>query len=164
MRRAAARTSDSSTPLRAQYSATGTAASASSVSSTSAAWSASHRWATRSSCTITPARAASSQASVPGRTWRWKSASSAVSVRRGSMTTSDRPGSRAISFSVVRAWGMLWLCQGFLPTNTATSACSKSARTIVPSMWWLTQNSPVFSWARALERNRPPTARNSALP
>ena len=28
----------------------------------------------------------------------------------------------------VRAWGMLWLCQGFFPTNTATSQCSKSAR------------------------------------
>ena len=80
------------------------------------------------------------------------------------MTTSDRAGSRAISFSVVRAWGMLWLCQGFLPTKTATSACSKSARTMAPSIWELTQNSPVFSWARALERNRPPTARNRALP
>jgi hypothetical protein len=37
----------------------------------------------------------------------------------------------AISLSVVRACGMPWLCHGFLPTNTATSACSKSPRTIV---------------------------------
>ena len=41
-----------------------------------------------------------SQASVPGRTCRWMSASSAVSVRRGSTTIIDRAGSRAISFSV----------------------------------------------------------------
>ena len=80
------------------------------------------------------------------------------------MTISDRPGSRAISFSVVRARGMPWLCHGFLPTKTATSACSKSARTIAPSIWSLTQNSPVFSWARALERNRPPTARSESIP
>ena len=39
-----------------------------------------------------------------------------------------RAGSLAISFSTVRARGKPWLCHGFLPTNRATSACSKSAR------------------------------------
>ena len=78
------------------------------------------------------------------------------------MTIRQRSGSRAISFSVVRARGMPWLCQGFLPTNTATSQCSKSARTMAPSIRSLTQNSPVFSWARALERNRAPSARRVA--
>ena len=80
------------------------------------------------------------------------SASAAVSVRRGSITINARPGSRAISFSVVRACGMLWDIHGFLPTNIATSACSKSARVNVPSILPLTQNSPVFSCARALDR------------
>ena len=60
-------------------------------------------------------RAASSEASVPGRTWRWISASSAVSVRRGSTTIRVRVGSAAICFRVTRAWGMEWECQGFLP-------------------------------------------------
>jgi len=31
------------------------------------------------------------------------------------------------------AWGKLCDCQGFLPTNTATSQCSKSPRTGVPT-------------------------------
>ena len=109
---------------------------------------------TRPSCTSTAPMAARHQASVPGRTWRWRSASSAVSVRRGSMTISARAGSRAISFSVVRARGKPCDCHGFLPTKTPTSACSKSPRTWVPSIWPLTQNSPVFSWASALERKR----------
>ena len=38
------------------------------------------------------ASAASTRRRCPGRTWRWKSASSAVSVRRGSMTISERGG------------------------------------------------------------------------
>ena len=92
------------------------------------------------------------------------SASSAVSVRRGSTTIIDLAGSRAISFSVVRARGKLWLCHGFLPMNTTTSPCSISPRTLVPNIWALTQNSPVFSWARALERWRPaPKAASEAL-
>ena len=45
------------------------------------------------SCTSTPIIAASSQASVPGFTWRWMSASSAVSERRGSITIRQRAGS-----------------------------------------------------------------------
>ena len=77
---------------------------------------------------MTATSAARHQASVPGRTARWKSASSAVSVRRGSMTISARSGSRAISLSVVRACGMPWDCHGFLPMKSATSACSMSPR------------------------------------
>ncbi len=68
------------------------------------------------------------------------------------MTISARSGSRAISLSVVRACGMPWDCQGFFPMKSATSACSKSPRTMAPSIRALTQNSPVFSWARAFER------------
>ena len=94
--------------------------------------SASHDRATRPSCTSTATSAARHHASVPGRTARWKSASSAVSLRRGSMTISARSGSRAISLSVVRAWGRPCDCHGFLPMNSATSACSMSPRTIVP--------------------------------
>ena len=79
-----------------------------------------------------PRSAARHHASVPGRTARWMSASSAVSLRRGSMTISARSGSLAISLSVVRACGMPWDCHGFLPMNSATSACSTSPRTIGP--------------------------------
>ena len=57
----------------------------------------------------------------PGATWRWKSASSAVSVTAGSITTIERCSSLAIAFNVVRACGMLWLIHGFLPTKKATS-------------------------------------------
>ena len=87
---------------------------------------------------------------------------SAVSVRRGSMTTIDRFGSRAISFSVVRACGMPCDCHGFLPTNRATSQCSKSPRIGVPNILPFTQISPVFSWASALLRYCPPNARCTA--
>ena len=76
--------------------------------------------------TSTAPSAARHQASVPGRTCRWKSASSAVSVRRGSITIIDRAGSRAISFSVVRARGRPWLCHGFLPTKTARPRRARS--------------------------------------
>ena len=38
----------------------------------------------------------------------------------------SRSGSRAISRRVTRARGKLCDCHGFLPTNTATSECSKS--------------------------------------
>ena len=68
------------------------------------------------------------------------------------MTTSARSGSRAISFSVVRAWGKPCDCHGFLPTNSATSQCSKSPRIEPPNIFPFTQNSPVFSWASALLR------------
>ena len=48
----------------------------------------------------------------------------------GRSTISARSGSLAISFSIVRARGKPCDCHGFLPTNTATSACSKS-----PVVW-----------------------------
>ena len=77
---------------------------------------------------------------------------SAVSVRRGSMTIIARSGSLAISLSTVRARGKPWDCHGFLPTKTATSACSKSPRMWPPNILPFTQNSPVFSWASAFDR------------
>ncbi len=67
------------------------------TSSAPVACSASHARAMSPSCTTTAPSAASSHASVPGRTCRWKSASAAVSVRRGSITIMDRAGSLAIS-------------------------------------------------------------------
>ena len=79
------------------------------------------------------------------------------------MTTIERAGSLAIALSVVRAWGMPWLSQGFLPTNSATSQCSNSPRTGVPSIRPLTSASPVFSWAMALERNLAPKALSVAV-
>ncbi len=63
---------------------------------------------------------------MPGRTRRWKSDILAVSVTTGSMTIIDRAGSLAMSFSTTRARGKLCDIHGFLPTNTATSACSNS--------------------------------------
>ncbi len=116
-----------------------------------------------SSSTSTAPSAASSHASRPGRTCRWNSASSAVSVRRGSITMIERAGSLAMFLSVSRAWGMLCDCHGFLPTNRATSQCSKSPRTGVPNMSPLTQISPVFSCAMALERNFAPNALSVAV-
>ena len=83
---------------RARWRARPASRSASSPSSTSAA-----------------SRAPRHQASPPGRTWRWMSASSAVSVRRGSMTIIDRPGSAATALRTVRARGKPWDCHGFLP-------------------------------------------------
>ena len=56
------------------------------------ACSASQSPSTSASSTRTPSSAARHQASVPGRTCRWMSASSAVSVRRGSITISDAVG------------------------------------------------------------------------
>ncbi len=82
----------------------------------------------RSSCTSTAASAARHQASVPGRTRRWKSASFAVSVSTGSITIIERAGSLAISLSTTRARGKPCDIHGFFPTNTETSACSKSPR------------------------------------
>ena len=74
------------------------------------------------------------------------------------MTIIVRFGSFAMAFSVTRAWGIECDCQGFFPRNTATSQCSKSLRVIVPSMFPATRNSPVFSWASALDRYRDPRA------
>ena len=84
-------------------------------------------------------------------------------MRRGSITIIDRSGSLAIALSVVRACGIPWLIHGFLPTNSATSQCSNSPRTGVPSMWPLTSASPVFSWAMALDRKRAPNALSVAV-
>ena len=72
--------------------------------------------------------AATQKASVPGRTCKKWSASSAVLVRRGSITTIERSGSLAIWRRTRRASGKPWLFHGFLPKNTATSVCSQSAR------------------------------------
>ena len=108
--------------------------------------------------------AARSQASRPGRTCRWKSASAAVSVTLGSMTTIDRSGSLAIAFNVVRARGIPWLMYGFLPTKNATSQESNSPRTGAPNISPLTQISPPFSCAIADDRYLPPNALNDAEP
>ena len=91
---------------------------------------------------------------MPGRTCRWKSASSAVFVRRGSITISARPGSFAISFRTTRARGKPCDFHGFLPTKIATSACSKSGvvwQRERPKSCPSTQNSPVFSCASAFD-------------
>ncbi len=106
----------------------------------------------------------SRNASPPGRTWRWMSARSAVSVRRGSMTMSDRSGSAAIAFSVGRACGKPCAIHGFLPTKTATCARSKSGAVWVtwPNRCASIQISPVFSWASALDENRTPSAERVA--
>ena len=87
------------------------------------------------------------------------SASSAVSVTLGSITIMARAGSRAISRSVGLALGMPCDCQGFLPTNSASSQCSKSPVAKFPIIRSDTQNCPVFSWASALDRYFPPRAR-----
>ncbi len=92
------------------------------------------------------------------------SASSAVSVRRGSITINVRAGSFDSSFNVTRARGMECECHGFFPMKSATSQCSKSARVAAtPIMRAPTQNSPVFSCANALERHREPSARRVAV-
>jgi hypothetical protein len=74
------------------------------------------------------------------------------------MTIILRAGSLAISRSVTRACGIEWECHGFFPMKTATSQCSKSPRTMPPNILPFTQNSPVFSWARAFERYTVPRA------
>ena len=126
IRRAALRTRSSGTPHASQYFAIGSSAKWGSTSPSPSACRASHSLARRFSCTRTPSIAARSQASVPGLTCRWISASSALSLRRGSTTMRQRAGSLAISFSVTRACGKLWDIQGFLPRKNATSQCSKS--------------------------------------
>ena len=102
--------------------------------------------------------AARHQASVPGRVARWKSAISAVSLRRGSMTIRLRFGSFSISRSTTRVRAKPCDCHGFLPMNTATSQCSKSPCVPAPIILPSTQNSPVFSCASAFERYRLPSA------
>ena len=92
MRRATARTSDSDTPAIAHDCAIGTFARWARSSSRPLACSASQSPSTSDSSTNTPSSAARHQASVPGRTCRWMSAISAVSLRRGSITINDRAG------------------------------------------------------------------------
>ena len=108
--------------------------------------------ATRPSCTMMAASAARHHASVPGRTARWMSAIAAVSLRRGSMTISVRAGSFWISRRITRVRAKPCDCQGFLPTKTATSQCSKSPWMPEPVILPCTQASPVFSCASALDR------------
>ena len=83
------------------------------------------------------------------------------------MTISVRSGSLATALRTVRARGNPWDCQGFLPTKTSTSASSHSP--VVwhagrPKSWPSTQNSPVFSWARALDWYLEPKAARVARP
>ena len=113
---------------------------------------------------MTATMAARQKASVPGRTARWMSASSAVLVRRGSITIIVRSGSLPMARRTRRASGKPWLCQGFLPRNTATSACSKSARVWARYRRASTKASPVFSWAMALDRNWAPSRLVTAAP
>ena len=108
--------------------------------------------------------AATQKASVPGRTARWKSASSAVLVRRGSITTMARSGSLEMARRVRRASGKPWLCQGFLPRNTATSVFSMSERVWARYRRASTKASPVFSWAMALDRYWAPSRLVTAVP
>lgn len=61
-----------------------------------------------------------------------------------------------------RARGMPWLCHGFLPTNTVTSAWATSACMLPPSILPFTQNSPVFSCESAPALNFDPSARSVA--
>ena len=79
----------------------------------------------------------------------------------------DRPAPLRIGRDVTQNRRARWKpcdCQGFLPTKTATSVCSKSPRTPVPNITCSTQNSPVFSCANALELKTIPSARRVDAP
>ena len=77
----------------------------------------------------TATSAARHQASVPGRTRRWKSASLAVSVDDGVDHDHRALGVLGdLLAATTRARGKLCDIHGFLPTNTRTSACSNSPR------------------------------------
>ena len=108
--------------------------------------------AIRSSCTSTPISAASSQASVPGFTWRWMSAISAVSVRRGSTTIRAALGIlRDLAQRHARARDAVReprvLAEEERRPRSARSRRASSRRSSCSA----TQNSPVFSCASALE-------------
>ena len=77
MRRAAARSSSSSTPAISAKRATSIVPRWATTSASPVAWSASQSSARSCSWTSTAQMAARHQASVPGLTWRWMSASSA---------------------------------------------------------------------------------------
>ena len=117
------------------------------------------RWSTRSSSTRTASSAARHQASVPGRTWRWMSASSAVSVRRG--IDDDQRAVRVVGDLLELGAGAREAVR--LPRVLADEhrdlgvlvVAGRVARGL-PNSWPSTQNSPVFSWASAFERYRRP--------
>ena len=98
--------------------------------------------------------AARSQASRPGRTWRWKSASSAVSVtprvdhdHRAVGVVGDRLQRRAGAGDAVAHPRVL--ADEERDLAVLELAPHERRRTSCP----LTKISPVFSWASALERN-----------
>ena len=153
IRRAAARISSSSTPQRAAYSATGTARK-------------------RGEHRLGPVRVLGEERVVdePLLHDRAEQRREAPGVGAGAHPQVEvghlgglgaRPGrsrsarargpwrSRAAS---TRARGKLCDCHGFLPMNTATSACSKSPRVWPPYSCESTNHSPIFSCASALER------------
>ena len=90
---------------------------------------------------------------MPGRTWRWKSASSAVSVRRGSMTISGALG--IVGDLLERGAGAreaVGLPRVLADEDRDLGVLEVARAAWPPSIWPLTQNSPVFSWASAFER------------
>ena len=102
------------------------------------------------------------KASVPGRTCRWMSASSAVSVRRGSTTISVALGSSAIALSVGAGAREAVRLPRVLADEDARPRRARSRRVVWqrerPKSWPSTQNSPVFSCASALECSAMPSA------
>ena len=73
--------------------------------------------------------------SRPGRTWRWKSASAAVSVTRGSMTIINHGASLAIAFSVVVLAGCRRsLVTGSCRRRTPLRSARNSPRTVEPNI------------------------------
>ena len=161
-RAVAARTSCSSTPQSSQYLATSIPLKTFAISSKPSVFFATQSFLYKASWMRIATIADKRNASEPGLTCKKKSARSAVSVRRTSTTTIERFGSLAISFNVVRACGKPCVCHGFLPIKKATSVFAMSPRTPVPNIFPLTQNSPVFSCASALERCLLPIAARNA--
>jgi hypothetical protein len=64
---------------------------------------------------------------LPGRSGRWRSAMSATSVRRGSITIMRRPGVFLILFTSSRAPWKPFDSQGLHPSTTSRSVCSTSS-------------------------------------
>ena len=91
---------------------------------------------------------------MPGRSGRCSSATSAVSVRRGSITIIFRSGSFLISLTALRALLKPCASQGLQPSTTSRSQCSMSSavwQIWSPNSLPLTQKSPVFSCESALK-------------
>jgi hypothetical protein len=76
------------------------------------------------SATIRCSRPFSSAMSVPGWTWRNRSALAAVAVRRGSTTMSLAP---ALTRSIIRRYRIGWQSAMLAPMTKKTSAFSKSS-------------------------------------